>query len=409
MRSNSALLCVFCLTVGLSKNSLAYTQTNTANSNKSFNPDISLTLDGRYTSYSNTSEYELPGFMLGGEAERGDEGFQLGHNELSISSDIDDMFFGKFSIAIAEHEGETEIELEEAYIETLALGNGFSLRAGRFFSDIGYLNNQHAHSWDFADAPLIYRALFGNQLIDDGLHISWLAPTDIYFRLGAELIRGERFPAGGAANDGSGAYTVFAKLGGDLGISQAWQLGFSHWSAEVIERTSAGHAHTPALTEIPSYTGDSQLNAIDFVWKWAPNGNSTERNLKIQAEYFIRDEDGAIELIGSSPLETSSYQGEQSGFYIQSVYQFKPRWRFAYRFDQLKAGNTGSDAAVLTEAGLDDENHTPERSTFMLDYSYSEYSRLRLQYAKDDSYEDSDELIFLQFIVTLGAHGAHQF
>jgi len=32
-----------------------------------------------------------------------------------------------------------------------------------------------------------------------------------------------------------------------------------------------------------------------------------------------------------------------------------------------------------------------------------------LQYAKDDSYEDSDNLFFIQYIVTLGAHGAHRF
>jgi len=64
---------------------------------------------------------------------------------------------------------------------------------------------------------------------------------------------------------------------------------------------------------------------------------------------------------------------------------------------------------VLAEAGLDDEGHTPKRATLMLDYSHSEYSRIRLQYAKDDSYEDSDSMIYLQYIVSLGAHGAHRF
>ncbi len=146
-----------------------------------FNPDITLTLDGRYGSYSNDTDYELPGFMLGGEAARGEQGFHLGHTELSISSNIDDMFFGKLTTAIAEHEGSTEVELEEAYIETLTLGYGFKAKAGRFYSDIGYLNNQHGHAWDFMDAPLIYRGLFGDQLIDDGLQLSWLLPTDHLF------------------------------------------------------------------------------------------------------------------------------------------------------------------------------------------------------------------------------------
>jgi len=45
----------------------------------------------------------------------------------------------------------------------------------------------------------------------------------------------------------------------------------------------------------------------------------------------------------------------------------------------------------------------------MLDYSHSEYSRVRLQLSKDDSYPDSDNIIMIQYIMALGAHGAHRF
>ncbi|MCW8987252.1 MAG: hypothetical protein OQK75_06225 [Gammaproteobacteria bacterium] len=373
-----------------------------------FNPDISLVIDGRFGSYSNTTDYALPGFMLGGEASRGENGYYLGHNELIISANIDDMFYGKLTTAIADHEGETEVELEEAFIETLAMGNGVTIKAGRFYSDIGYLNNQHGHSWDFVDAPLMYRALFGNQLVDDGLQVSWLAPTDTYLKLGVEGLRGGRFPSGGAAKDGKGVNVVFAKLGGDVGVSNAWQLGFSHMSAESNGRAAATHAHS-TVTEIPTFYGNSQYNIIDFVWKWSPNGNSRERNFKFQAEYFEREEDGRVDMVNSSPFETSTYQGKQSGGYVQAIYQFMPRWRAGYRYDQLEATNTGSDSGVLDEAGLSVNGHTPKRSTIMLDYSHSEYSRIRVQFAKDDSYADSDNLFFVQYIMTLGAHGAHRF
>ena len=375
----------------------------------SFNPDISLTLDGRFGSYSNDTEYELPGFMLGGEASRGEQGFNLGHNELSISSNIDDMFYGKLTTAIAVHEGATEVELEEAYIETLALGHGITAKAGRFFSDIGYLNNQHGHAWDFTDAPLVYRGMFGDQLIDDGLQVSWLVPIDLYFKVGLEATRGGRFPAGGAANNGNGAHALFAKFGGDVGVSHAWQLGFSHWRADIEGRASGSHDHGGAAIEVPTYSGESQLSGVDFVWKWSPNGNASETNLKIQAEYFERKEDGSVELAGSDPIELTTYQGQQSGWYLQTIYQFMPRWRVGYRYDHLASDNKGSDPILLTEAGLDNEGHTPERSTVMLDYSRSEFSRIRFQIAKDDSYEDNDTLFFIQYIVTLGAHGAHSF
>ena len=405
MKKNTIALSVFS---GVLTCACIYTTAIAANK-LSFNPQISITLDGRYASYSNDTDYELPGFMLGGEASRGEQGFNLGHNELSFSSNIDDMFFGKLTTVIADHEGETEVELEEVFIETLALGNGITVKAGRFYSDIGYMNNQHPHAWDFTDTSLVYRGMFGNQLIDDGIQLSWLVPTDTYFKVGFEATRGARFPAGGAANDGNGAFAMFAKFGGDVGVSHAWQLGFSHWKADIEDRASGSHEHDASTIEIPTYTGESSLNGIDFVWKWSPNGNSREQNLKIQAEYFERSEDGLVVLEGSDPIEQTTYQGEQTGWYLQSVYQFMPRWRLGYRYDRLNSDNQGSDSDVLMEAGLDNEGHTPERSSIMLDYSHSEYSRIRLQVSKDDSYEDSDTLVFMQYIVTLGAHGAHRF
>ncbi len=375
-----------------------------------FNPEISLILDGRYTRYGNDSEYELPGFMLGGEAGRGEQGFQLGHNELVLSAHIDDLFYGKMTTVLADHDGATEVELEEAYIETLGLGAGATIKAGRFFSGIGYLNDQHPHSWDFADAPLVYHGLFGTQLRDDGLQLSWVAPTDLYFKLGAEMTRGAQFPAGGAANDGQGAYALFAKIGGDVGASHSWQLGLSHWSAKVEGRTSGGHAHDVALAGIPTFSGDSAISGVDLIWKWAPDGNASEHNLKLQAEYFVRDEEGTVVMDdGTAAPESSTYDGQQSGWYTQAVYQFMPRWRVGLRYDQLGADNTVVNPIVLAESGLDDEDHTPRRKSIMLDYSRSEYSRIRLQYARDEAYWDDDNSIMLQYVMSLGAHGAHQF
>lgn len=375
-----------------------------------FNPDISLIIDGRYGSYANNSDYELPGFMLGGEASRGSKGYHLGHNELAISANIDDLFFGKFTAAIADHDGATEVELEEAFIETLGLGYGLTVKAGRFFSGIGYLNSQHTHAWDFTDAPLVYRGLFGNQVIDDGLQVSWVMPTAVYLKIGIESMRGERYPAGGAANDGEGAQAMFIKLGNDVGVSHSWQFGLSQWRADVAGRKANAHAHGGgSATEVPTFSGDSRVNGIDFIWKWAPEGNAAQRYFKFQAEYFEREEDGKVELVGSSPLESATYKGTQKGWYAQMVYQFVPRWRMGLRYDALSADNAGSDAGVMTEAGLDNEGHTPRRTTLMLDYSRSEYSRIRIQYAQDDSYEDADKILFVQYIMSLGAHGAHRY
>ena len=53
---------------------------------------------------------------------------------------------------------------------------------------------------------------------------------------------------------------------------------------------------------------------------------------------------------------------------------------------------------------------TPTRTSVMLDWSPSEFSRLRAQYAWDQASDGpTDEQFFLQYIYALGAHGAHKF
>ncbi len=379
-----------------------------ANNSTSFNPDISLILAGGYGSYSNTSDYALPGFMLGGEATRGKQGFYVGHNELAMSANVDDLFYGKFTTAIADHEGTTEVELEEAYIETMGLGNGFNVKFGRFFSGIGYLNSRHGHAWDFADAPLVYRGMFGDQIIDDGVQVSWVAPTDLYFKLGAEATRGEKFPGGGTNNSGIGVKTIFAKWGGDVGDSHSWQAGMSHRVADISSRKGF-NATDNSSTEVPSYTGRNKVTGLDFIWKWSPHGNPHDRNLKVQAEYFERSENGNVSIKTTSPLQTSTYNGSQHGWYVQAAYQYMPRWRLGLRYDQLGSSNSGSNNTVLNKAGLISNGFSPKRTTLMLDYSRSEFSRIRFQIEKDDSYQKSDTLFFVQYIMSLGSHGAHTF
>ena len=46
----------------------------------------------------------------------------------------------------------------------------------------------------------------------------------------------------------------------------------------------------------------------------------------------------------------------------------------------------------------------------MIDWSLSEFSRLRAQYAWDDARDaETDRQLLIQYIVAIGAHGAHKF
>ncbi len=385
--------------------------TSTTTSQNAFNPALSVILDGTYAAYDNDpDQYRIPGFPSGGhEGGLIKEGFSVGHTEISASASIDQLFYGKLTLAVADHEGSTEVELEEAYFETLGLSNGFNIKGGRFYSAIGYLNQQHAHQWDFADAPLVYRSFFANQLSDDGLQVTYLAPTDTYLLLGAEIADGSRYPAGGDQN-GVGAWTAFANIGGDIGIEHSWQFGLSHWQAnDIDDRSGAGHDHESEHLEIPTFSGESKINGVNLVYKWAPNGDPTSRNFRLQFEYFERTEDGSISMQGSDPLETSSYDGDQNGWYAQAFYQFRPQWAAAVRYDQLGSHNRGSDKEILAEAGLDNESHTPRRYSAMVEWLPSEYSRIRLQYNRDESYQQADNQVYVQYTMSLGAHAAHAF
>ena len=373
-----------------------------------FNPAISVILDGVYASYKNDpEEYQIPGYALGGEAELAPEGFSLGHSEITMSNNMDDKFFGQFTLAIAEHEGEVEVELEEAFFETLSLGHGFTIRGGRFYSALGYLNQQHPHAWDFQDAPLVYRGIFGNQYFDDGLRASYVTPTEVFLELGAEVFAGGKYPAGGQ-HSGVGSWTGFLNTGGDIGTSHSWQAGVSYWAADAIEREYGGHDHGDAA-EVPLFEGDSNIVGANLIYKWAPGGNYREQNLKFQFEYFTRDDDGQLTLLDSSPLEESTLSSKQSGYYAQLRWKFLREWATAVRYDRLDSDNTGSDSDVLDEVGLVSAGHTPVRASIMAEWIPSEFSRIRVQYNRDESYQVTDDQIYVQYTFSIGAHGAHAY
>ncbi len=385
-----------------------------------FNPSISLITQGSMNSYSeDPDDYHLPGFQLGGEAGLAKEGLTLDETELMASANVDQLFYAETTIGYHDdEENGTEVEVEEAFFDPLLLPAGFGGRAGRFYSDVGYLNKFHTHAWDFRDAPLVYRAFLGKQYRDDGVRLNWTAPTDLYINIGAETLAGKRFPAGESESVKGDVQTVFLDIGGDVGSSHAWQAGLSALTADVNDRRS-GHGHGHGDDDGSSFSGDSDLYIADLVWKWAPQGNPRQRNFIFQTEFFYRDEDGSVDFTEEDETARLNYDGDQKGLYVQGIYQFMPQWRIGARYDWLDADNDlkikdlgGFDDPdeVLEESGFDDGGYNPERYSLMLDWSPSEFSRLRAQYNHDESRDDdTDHQWTLQYIMSLGAHGAHEF
>lgn len=381
--------------------------TNSTSKN-SFNPAISMILNGTLSQYQNNAEdYALDGFALQGEAGLHQEGFSLGESELTVSSNIDQSLYGQATIAIHEHEGSTEVEIEEAFIETLSLDNGMTVRAGRFYSPIGYLNQRHIHAWNFADAPLIYRGLFGNQLSTDGLKVSYVLPTDQFVEMGGTVGAGNSYPGSGE-HSGIGDWLLYAKTGGDISIESSWQASISHWQSSPEARAySGGHNHGGTVTASPEFNGDTDITNISLIYKWAPNGNFRQQNLSLIGEYFYLNDDGSISHADAG--EFSTYDGKQYGGYVEGIYQFSPQWRSGLRYDWLGSDHKGSDLELIGEVGLLGSKQHPQRSSAMVEYLPSEFSRIRGQVNFDQSSNDDDLQFLLQYTVSLGAHGAHSY
>ena len=353
-----------------------------------FNPAIGAVLVGSYADVDRSWD-QVPGFQPAGEIGTGEDGFSIGEAEINLKANVDTKYYGNVTVGIGEEDGSVEVGLEEAWLQTTDLPMGLSALGGRFFSEAGYLNGFHFHADDFADRALPYQAFFGGRYSVDGIQARWVAPTSLFVEVGGEINWGGGFPATPNSHNSPGAWTLFTNLGGDIGDSHSWQFGVSWIRADAIDR---------AAEEDPeAFTGNSDLAVVDFVWKWAPDGNPIRQNFKLQGEYFSRSETG---LYAGLP-----YDGDQDGWYLQGVWQFAPMWRAGLRHDVVDADN----GPLLAGTGLADPGRSSSRDSLMIDWSPSEFSRLRMQYTNDKVLPQSDNQFYLQYIMSIGAHGAHQF
>ncbi|MBV0932756.1 porin [Marinobacterium weihaiense] len=356
-------------------------------------PDISLIIDA-YHSSNDTA--------LGGRT----KGWGLSHTELGISQQFGSFARGTLTTVLEANEDETDVSVEEAYLQSLSLPAGMTLRAGRFLSDLGYLNGQHPHADSFTQRPLMYRAFLGGHYYDDGVGVSLVVPTDLYWRISAEAFDGGEL--GEYETDSTvGTWALSTTLGGDLSRSHSWQAGVSYLRNRMLEADTDAHddhhhhehdheggAH--GHSHGAEYAG-KHLYLADLVWKWAPEGNNRNRQLTLSAEYAR-----ATDL-----NEHASSDEYHEGWYGSAVYRFAPQWSAGLRHGR-----------VDVKLGHDDHFHDGalEETTAMLAWSPSHSQTLRVQYTHQDAVEDwhdtfagADNTVTVQYIVSFGAHDAHAF
>jgi hypothetical protein len=331
-----------------------------------------------------------------------DKGLQLGHSDLSVSGPLGKHLRAQAVAMLETHDGKLEKSIEEFWLETATLPAGLQARAGRFASQIGYLNQQHSHADDFTERPLLYRAFLGGHWNDDGLRLNWTAPTPIYLMLGAEVFRGKKLVADAANDPGrAGAATLVAKMGADLNRSHSWQLGISHLRNRREAALEDAHEHEEGAHEHEhhhhhhgaQFTGRKTW-MVDATWKWAPNGNNRDQQLRLTFE--------AAQISGLNRYARSSDKQEANA--LAAVWRFNPSWEVGARADWLRVRMPHGDhfhSGLLRERSL------------MLAWKPTHMQAVRLQYTTQrDAVEfesPAKRSVQLQYVLAFGAHGAHSY
>jgi hypothetical protein len=356
------------------------------------NPYISLIFNGWYYG-SDLGQSEIDGRTIPGftnePVESRNKGFNFESAELFLFAPVDPYFNLYATIPVTE-EG---AEVEEAYFLTTSLPEGVQVKGGKFRSGFGRINGQHPHAWDFVDVPLNYRGFLGPEgMVEKGVQITYLPSLPVYTLLGVEVLQGENPLLFDPDGQSPYAFTAFAKASVDLGEHSTILFGPSFIT---------GKARITTIADDTFFSGDSDLFGFEFVYKWKP---SRTRSFILQSEYLYRRQKG--DLTDFALSATESLKREQDGLYVQGLYQLG-RWRLGARYDVLELFK---DDFVIA-GGQQDFGDTPWRTTGAVEFNPTEFSRIRLQYNRDDSARDGrvNDEIFLQVQLGIGAHAAHSF
>jgi hypothetical protein len=388
-------------------------------------PDIALILDvsGVDRDMADQKYYSLtiPGFSFpflnqpsssGLNAHRG---MNFNYGELSLYSVVDP-YFDLFAVIDLAPES---AGLEEAYFTTRKLPYGFKIKAGKFLASFGRVNEQHEHYWDFANRPLIATALFGEDGLNEiGAQVTWVAPTSFYLVFGAEVLNGANEQSFGTTgfSDPRGSVAIDAVQGPNL------YIGFIRSSFDIEEASILfGISNAMGTTRNDQGYSGGMGNAVDANTDIVGGDLTVKYSLdairfvSFQGEYMYRVMNGkeySESYFSNLVFPPSQLDKHNSGFYAQVAAKLDQLWEIGVRYDLLMQND-------VSLGGMNQQmpSNLPRYSA-MIEYNPTEFSRLRLQFDRDESryIQSSGGLsrqpytqIILQANLTIGAHGAHAF
>jgi hypothetical protein len=354
-----------------------------------------------------SSAEDVESLQLGGHDPK-QRGFTVQNLELTLDGKVDPYFRGQANVVMQiDPGGETTIEAEEAYLETVALPANLQVKAGQYFTEFGRLNATHPHTWDFVDQPLVMGRFFGEDgLRNPGARLSWLAPTPFYSELFLSVQNSQggtafsyRDDHGGGFLFGRPAVETRVKGFGDMLYTPRYATSFNLTDEQTVVAGVSG-AFGPNASS--SHT-DTQIYGADLFYKWKSRAHSKGFPFVTwQTEWLYRRyEAGSFAGDIDHPALPSETLRDW-GIYSQVSWGFHPGWVASLRGDYV----TGEEGAF----NPDPDRDTRWRIAPALTYYPSEFSKIRLQYNYDDrDHVGIDHSIWLQFEFLLGAHAAHKF
>lgn len=323
--------------------------------------------------------------LQGGGHDPKRRGFTLQQAELGFSGMVDPYVRGEaYLVTSLDEDGETEVELEEAFVTTTTLPWGLEVEAGSFFTEFGRHNPLHPHSWSFMDQPVVLTRFFGpDGMRGVGARVGWLVPLPWRSQLhaGVQNAKGETMESF-LANDEVFEERPVAgrtRLGGDGAEHDGDLVNLVRWENGIDLGSTWSAKFGVSRLEGPNATGrnaSTLIEGADLVMKWVSENNEKGWPfVQFQAEALRREYVADIDLTNELPRETF----KDGGWYGQALWGFTPGWVTGLRWERTDRGSHNVHPNLHESAW----RSRRDRFSPLLAWHPSEFSRLRLQYNYD--------------------------
>ena len=301
------------------------------------------------------------------------QSLSLQESEMSVQAIVDPYARADFFLAF----GEQGVEVEEGYVTFPAVPGGFVAKVGKMRASFGRVNRFHNHTLPWVDRPLVQFNLLGGSLEeadvgikDAGISVSHIipAPGGLFLEATGEVFRGDSGALFHASRRSDVSSVLHLRAYHDLTESTNLEVGGSY---------ARGHNNLGSgfIT---------QLYGIDTTLRWRPLRRAIYHSFAARAElYWSRREEVAL-------------TQRAVGYFGSLEYRLGRRWFAGGRYD-------------WSERARNADQHDSGGS-LVLTYWPSEFNQIRGQLRRTRYAEGTtaNELL-VQFLFTIGAHGAHPF